>query len=133
MKKAKSDGGGSVGKRPRDVDEYLAGVPEPARATLSKVRAVIRSVVPAEATEALSYGMPAFLYRGPLVAYAAFKNHCSFFPMGSAAIAPFKDELKNFQVSKGTIHFPVDRPLPTALLKKMVKARIGQNDSRKKR
>src|SRR5271169_960817 len=76
MKKAKPSD-----RPPKDIDEYLAGVPEPARTTLNKVRAVIRAAVPPEATEAISYRMPTFKYKGSLVAFAAFKNHCSFFPM----------------------------------------------------
>ena len=120
-------------KIPKDIDEYLAGVPEPARTTLSKVRAVIRSVVPKEATEAISYRIPTFKYQGSLVAFAAFKNHCSLFPMSMSVIAAFKDELKGYETSKGTIHFPLDRPLPAALLKKMVKTRIAQNEERKRR
>jgi uncharacterized protein YdhG (YjbR/CyaY superfamily) len=118
-------------KIPKDIDEYLAGVAEPACTTLSKVRAVIRSVVPKEATEAISYGMPTFKYKGPLVAFAAFKNHCSLFPMSKAVIEAFKDQLKGFHASKGTLHFPLDKPLPAALLKKMVKMRIAQNEERK--
>ncbi len=115
------------------VEEYLARVPEPARSTLNKVRAVIRSAAPKEATEAISYGMPMFKYKGSLVGYAAFKNHCSFFPMGSSAIEAFKSELKDYQTSKGTIRFPVDKPLPAALVKKMVKARVAQNEHKKQR
>lgn len=118
---------------PRNIDEYLAGVPEPARTTLNKVRAVIRSAVPPEATEAISYGMPAFKYKGSLVAFAAFSNHCSFFPMSLSVIEAFKNELKPFQTSKGTLQFPVDKPLPAALVKKLVKARIAQNELKKKR
>lgn len=117
-------------KVPKDIDEYLAGVPEPARTTLSKVRAVIRSVVPREATEAISYRIPTFKYKGSLVAFAAFKNHCSLFPMSKAVIAAFKDELKGFPTSKGTIRFPLDKPLPAALLKKIVRARVAQNKER---
>jgi uncharacterized protein YdhG (YjbR/CyaY superfamily) len=117
---------------PKDIDEYLAGVPEPARTTLSKVRAVIRSVVPKEAAEAISYGIPTFKYQGSLVAFAAFKNHCSLFPMSKAVIEAFKNELKGYETSKGTIHFPLDRPLPAALLKKMVKMRMAQNEERKR-
>jgi uncharacterized protein YdhG (YjbR/CyaY superfamily) len=117
-------------KVPKDIDEYLAGVPEPARTTLSKVRAVIRSVVPREATEAISYGIPTIKYKGALVAFGAFKNHCSLFPMSKAVIAAFKDELKGFPTSKGTIRFPLDKPMPTALLKKIVKARVAQNKER---
>jgi len=113
-----------------DVDAYLAKLPEPARATLEKVRATIRSVVPAETTEGLSYGMPAFRYKGALVAYAAFKDHCSFFPCQASLIDQMKDELKNYRTSKGTLQFPLDKPLPAALVKKMVKARIAENERR---
>jgi uncharacterized protein YdhG (YjbR/CyaY superfamily) len=119
-------------KVPKDIDEYLAGVPEPARGTLNKVRAAIRAAVPPEATEAITYRMPTFKYKGSLVAFAAFKNHCSLFPMSMAVIAAFKDELKGFHTSKGTIHFPLDKPLPAVLLKKMVKARVAQNEERKR-
>jgi uncharacterized protein YdhG (YjbR/CyaY superfamily) len=115
---------------PKDIDEYLASIPEPARGTLNKVRAAIRSAVPREATEAITYGMPTFKYKGSLVAFAAFKKHCSLFPMSMAVIAEFKNELKGFHTFKGTIQFPLDKPLPAALLKKMVKARILQNEER---
>lgn len=113
-----------------DVDGYLAKVPEPARTTLLKVRATIRSVVPAETTEALSYGMPAFRYKGALVAYAAFKDHCSFFPMQASLIDEMQDELKGYRTAKGTLQFPLDKPLAAGLLKKMVKARIAENERR---
>src|SRR5215469_8737283 len=116
-----------------DVDACLAKVPEPARATLEKVRATIRSVVPAETTEGLSYRMPAFRYKGALVAYAAFKDHCSFFPCQASLIDQMKDELKNYRTSKGTLQFPLDKPLPAALVKKMVKARIAENERRAER
>jgi uncharacterized protein YdhG (YjbR/CyaY superfamily) len=118
---------------PKNIDEYLAGVPEPARGTLRKMRAAIRSAVPPEATEAISYGMPAFKYKGSLVAFAAFTNHCSFFPMSYGVIEAFKKELKAFETSKGTIRFPVDKPLSATLVKKMVKARIAQNELKKQR
>jgi uncharacterized protein YdhG (YjbR/CyaY superfamily) len=118
----------------QDVDQYLARVPEPARSALKQVRATIRSVVPSDCTEGISYGIPAFRYKGrALVGFAAFTNHCSLFPMGSSAIAAFKDELKDFQTSKGTIRFTVERPLPVALLKKVVKARVAQNNEKKSR
>jgi uncharacterized protein YdhG (YjbR/CyaY superfamily) len=118
---------------PKNVDEYLARVPEPARTTLNKIRAIIQSVVPPETTEAISYGMPAFQYKGPLFAYAAFKEHCSLFPMGSRVIVEFREELKGFETSKGTIRFPVDKPPTAALIKKLVKARIAQNEAKKTR
>ena len=82
MKKAIS----ARGNPPKSVDEYLARVPEPARGTLNKVRAAIRSAVPSEATEAISYRIPTFKYKGPLVGFAAFSNHCSLFPMSVAVM-----------------------------------------------
>jgi uncharacterized protein YdhG (YjbR/CyaY superfamily) len=117
---------------PQNIDEYLAAVPEPARTTMNKVRTMIRAAAPSAATEAISYGMPAFKYKGSLVAFAAFSNHCSLFPMGSAAIERFKKELEGYQTSKGTIRFPVDKPLPAALVKKIVKARVLDNQQREK-
>ena len=114
------------------VEAYLAQVPEPARSTLEKVRAAIRAAAPKESTEGLSYGMPAFRYKGALVAYAAFKQHCSFFPMSASLLDDFADELKGFRTSKGTLQFPQDKPLPSALLKKMVKARVAQNEKKVK-
>ena len=125
--------GDKAGKQTSDVDAYLAKVPEPARTTLEKVRATIRSVVPKETTEGLSYGMPAFRYKGALVGYAAFKAHCSFFPMQASLIDEMKDELKNYRTAKGTLQFPQDKPLPAALLKKMVKLRVAENERRGKR
>jgi uncharacterized protein YdhG (YjbR/CyaY superfamily) len=135
MKRVKSGSRSSAAKgsgAPKNVDEYLAGVPEPARSTLNKMRAAIRSAVPPEATETISYGMPAFKHKGVLMWFAAFSTHCSLFPT-AAVIEAFKNELKGFSTSKGTIHFPTDKPLPTALVKKLVKARVAQNESKKRR
>jgi uncharacterized protein YdhG (YjbR/CyaY superfamily) len=115
----------------KGVDEYLASIPEPARGTLNKIRAAIRSAVPPEAIETISYGMPAFKYKGIVAWFAAFSDHCSLFPTASIVEA-FRNELKDFSTSKGTIHFPRDKPLPTTLVKKMVKARIAQNESKKR-
>lgn len=118
---------------PQNIDEYLASVPEPHKTTLEKIRAMVRAAAPKEAVEAISYGMPAFKYKGGLVAFAAFKEHCSFFPMNSALIGKFKDDLKNYKTSKGTIQFPAYKPLPASLVKKMVKARVADNDAKEKR
>ena len=96
------------------------------------MRAVIRSAVPREATETISYGMPAFKHNGVLVWLAAFKDHCSFFPTASV-IEAFKEELKDYPTSKETIQFPTEKPLPVALVKKLVKARVAQNEGKKKR
>ena len=119
----------NAGKRgpnkPQTVDEYMAAVPEPARTTLNKVRTAIRSVVPKETSEVISYGIPGFRYKRMLVWYAAFADHCSLFPTNSV-IAKFKDELKDYRISKGTIQFPVDKPLPASLLKRMVKMRLDK-------
>ena len=117
-------------KKAKNVDEYLASVPEPAHSTLQKVRAAIRSALPKDATEVISYRMPAFRYQETLVWYAAFSKHCSLFP-GSSVLRAFQDELKGYARSKGTIQFPVDKPLPTALVKKLVKTRIAENERRK--
>jgi len=110
------------------VEAYLGNVPEPARTTLGKLRAAIRAAAPKQAEECLSYGMPAFRYKGGLVAYAAFKKHCSFFPMSASLLDDFTGELKNYRTSKGTLQFAMDEPLPAALVKRMVKARVEQNE-----
>jgi len=127
MKKAKTKSSKRVSTakkaEPKTVGEYLARVPEPARSALNQMRAAIRSAVPAEATEILSYRIPAFKHKKVLVWYAAFSDHCSLFPTASV-IEKFKDELKGFAASKGTIHFPLDKALPTALIKKIVRERV---------
>jgi uncharacterized protein YdhG (YjbR/CyaY superfamily) len=110
------------------VDAYLARVPEPARETLKRMRATIRSAVPAEATEAISYAMPAFRYKGALVAYAAFKDHCSFFPMNASLIRTLAEELKGYKTRKGTIQFPINQPLPPPLVRKMIEVRVADNE-----
>lgn len=117
---------------PKTVDEYLAGVPEPARTTLSKVRAAIRAAAPTEAIEIISYRIPAIKYKEVLVWFAAFSDHCSLFPTAKV-IEQFHDELTGYVSSKGTILFPTDKPLPAALVKKMVKARIAHVNSKNPR
>jgi uncharacterized protein YdhG (YjbR/CyaY superfamily) len=134
MEKRKSPRRSSSGKGtgvPKSVDEYLARVPEAARGTLNKMREAIRSVVPPEATETISYGIPAFKHKAILVWFAAFSDHCSLFPTASV-IEAFKNDLKGFTTSKGTIQFPTDQPLPTNLIKRLVKARVAQNERRNK-
>jgi uncharacterized protein YdhG (YjbR/CyaY superfamily) len=116
-----------TGSGSADVDKYLAKIPEPARTTLKKVRATIKSAAPREATEAISYGIPAFKYHGMLVAYAAFASHCSFFPASGELLKEFADELKDYPCSKGTIRFAMDKPLPSTLIKRLVKARVAKN------
>jgi uncharacterized protein YdhG (YjbR/CyaY superfamily) len=112
---------------PKDFSEYLATVPIPAHKNLVKMRSVIRSTMPRDAIETISYRIPAFKIKsGVLVWFAGFSDHCSLFPTASV-IEMFKDELRDFSTSKGTIHFPLDRQLPTALIMEMVKARIAQS------
>ncbi|HEV7796823.1 MAG TPA: DUF1801 domain-containing protein [Pyrinomonadaceae bacterium] len=110
------------------VDDYLAALPEPARATLERLRKAVKAAAP-QATEVISYQMPMYKLHGMLVGFAAFKDHCSFFP-GSNPIAAHKDELKAYKTSKGTIRFPIDKPLPAALVKKLVRTRIAENEKR---
>lgn len=118
---------------PKTVEEYLASVPEPARGTLNSVRATIRSAVRPDTTEGISYGIPTFKYKGPLIGFAAFSNHCSLFVMSGSVLEGFHDELKDYPTSKGTIRFPIDKPLPAVLVRKLVKARIAQNEQKKAR
>ncbi len=109
------------------VEDYFAAVPQPARNVLEKLRLLIRSAVPKDATEVISYRIPAFRRNKIIVWYAAFSSHCSLFPT-AAVIAEFKDELKNYTISKGTIQFALDKPLPSALIKRIVKARLTRLD-----
>jgi uncharacterized protein YdhG (YjbR/CyaY superfamily) len=114
----------------KEVDDYLAKVPDEARATLEKLRRTVRAAAP-KATEGFSYGIPAFKLHGrPLVSYAALKNHCSFFPMSPAVLDAHRKELEAYDTSKGTIRFPVDKPLPATLVRKLVKARIAESEDR---
>ena len=114
------------------VEDYLAEVSPEARATLEKLRQTIKSVVPG-AVEVISYQVPTFKLDGRmLVSYAAFKNHCSFFP-GAAPIKAHEDELKSYQTSKGTIRFATGKPLPATLVRKLVKARLKANEARAKK
>ena len=130
MKKTKAVGRSSVKKAkdvPKGFSEYLATVPIPARKNLIKMHNVIRSTMPRDAIETISYRIPAFKIKsGVLVWFAGFSDHCSLFPTASV-IEMFKDELRDFSTSKGTIQFPLDKQLPTALIKEIVKARIAQS------
>ncbi len=114
----------------RDVDAYLAALPDEPRAALELLRRAIRAAAP-DAIEVISYRMPTFKLRGrSLVAFAAFKRHCSLFPMSLAVVEAFKDDLSAYEAEKGTIRFTAGRPLPEALVRKLVEARIAENDAR---
>lgn len=114
------------------IDEYLAAVPEEARAALEKLRQTIKAAAP-KATEVISYRMPIFKHHGLLVGYAAFPNHCSFFVMSPSVMEAYKGELSAYDTAKGTIRFKAEKPLPSALVKKLVKARIKENEARMSR
>jgi len=113
-----------------EITAHLAKFPKAQGAALGKLRKLIKEIVPA-AVEGFSYGMPAFKYLGhPLVAYDAFKKHCSFFPMSPAIQASFTKELKPYNTSKGTIQFLPEKPLPASLVKRIVKARVMEIEER---
>ena len=115
----------------KDIDDYLARVSPEARATLEKLRKTIKSAAP-KAVETISYQIPTFKYLGKmLVSFAAFKDHCSFFP-GAAPLVEHKDDVKGYETSKGTIRFPINKPLPAALVKKLVKTRMAENEKGRK-
>ncbi len=119
-------------KKAATFSEYLRGVPPNQRAVLEKMRKTIHVAAPGS-VEVISYGMPAFKYRGRMLVYfAAFKNHCSFFPASSSLLAAHRSELKDFEASgKGTLRFTAEKPLPAALLKKLVKWRIKENEAKR--
>ena len=116
----------------KDINAYLARVPADARASLEKLRQTIKSAVP-DAVEVISYGIPTFKLDGRmLVSYAAFSEHCSFFP-GAGPIDVHQDELKSFQTSKGTVRFTTTKPLSSTMIKKLLKTRIRLNEEQMKK
>ncbi len=112
------------------VDEYIAQFPKNVRDELEQLRKVIKESAP-EAEETISYSMPAFKQNGILVWFAAFKNHIGFFPKAST-IKAFKEKLGKHKVSKGTIQFPLNKPIPYKLVREIVKLRVKENESKKK-
>jgi uncharacterized protein YdhG (YjbR/CyaY superfamily) len=118
------------GEAARDMDEYIALQPLNIREELEKLRSTIRAAAP-KVEEVISYQMPAFNYHGMLVYFAAYKSHIGFYPTGSG-IAAFKKELVNYKTSKGTVQFPIDKPLPLRLISKMVKFRVKENMEKQK-
>lgn len=117
--------------KPTTIDEYLAGVTAEQRAALQKLRKMIQAAAP-KAEECISYGLAAFRLDGrPLVAFGAAAKHCAFFPMSGQTVADHADDLERYDTSKGTIRFPADKPLPAALVCKLVKARIAENAKRR--
>jgi uncharacterized protein YdhG (YjbR/CyaY superfamily) len=116
----------------KNVDEYILAQPQHVKAVLEKLRATIKKAAPT-AEELISYGMPAYKFHGMLVYFAAFKNHCSFFPGNASLIKEFKEELNAYKTAKGTIQFTAEKPLPAALVAKIVKTRIKENLAKSKK
>lgn len=115
------------------VEDYLAALPEEPRAALEELRQMIRAAAP-EATETIAYQMPAFRDHGRLlVSYAAFKDHCSLFPASGAVIGALGEELAPYFTRKGTIRFHAGKPLPAALVRKIVRVRLEENAVRSRR
>jgi uncharacterized protein YdhG (YjbR/CyaY superfamily) len=120
---------GAVVAAPTSAEDYLAALPEAPRAALEKLRKTIKAAAP-EATETISYQMPTFRLRGRfLVSYAAFKDHCSLFPASEAVLEALGEELRPYFSGKGTIRFTVDKPLPSSVVKKIMKTRIEENSA----
>jgi uncharacterized protein YdhG (YjbR/CyaY superfamily) len=113
-------------KKPKDVDEYISWVPTETQKLLKQVRAAIQEAA-SQAEEVISYSMPGYKLNGMLVWFAGFNNHIGFYPRGSAAIEAFEKELSIYKTSKGAVQFPMDKPLPINLIKKMVKFRVAEN------
>jgi len=111
--------------KPTDIDAYISGFPETIQNLLQEIRTTIKKAAP-EAEEVISYGMPAFQQNGMLVWFAAFKNHIGFYPIPSG-IEAFKEELSAFKGTKGSVHFPFDKPLPVDLISRIVSFRLSEN------
>lgn len=114
----------------KDIDEYISNFPSDVQKTLQELRKVIQKEAP-EGSEKIAYGIPTFAFHGNLVHFAAYDTHIGFYP-GSVPIEVFKDELKGYETAKGTVRFPLDKPLPLELVKKIVRAAIERNRKREK-
>src|SRR5262245_34951840 len=116
--------------KPTTIDEYLAPLSADKRAALQKLRKTVKAAAP-QAEEYIGYGLAAFRLDGrPLVAFGAAANHCAFYPMSGSTVEALRDELKGYETSKGTIRFSANKPLPAALVRKLIKARIAENAGR---
>ena|SRR5215467_10314582 len=115
---------------PKTVDGYIAGFPQDVQEILKKVRSAVRKAAPA-AEETISYRIPSYTLNGKLVYFAAFKRHIGFYPRVTG-IAKFKRELSAYEGAKGSVRFPLDRPIPLGLVSKIVKFRVKENLARAK-
>jgi uncharacterized protein YdhG (YjbR/CyaY superfamily) len=116
-----------------EIDDYLRGLDEPKRATLQALRGTILEIVP-EAEEGISYRVPAFRVDGKVIAgFAAFKDHLSYLPFSGSVLGQLGDELRGYTMTKSSLHFPIDRPLPAALVKKLIAVRLDEIRHRSQR
>ena len=115
-------------KQYKNIDAYIAGAPEEIRPVLEKIRETIKAAAP-QAQETISYSMPAFKLNRVLVYFAAFKDHIGFFPTAEG-VSYFKKELEPYSTSKGTVRFPLDKPIPYGLIDKIVRHRVAENLSK---
>jgi uncharacterized protein YdhG (YjbR/CyaY superfamily) len=129
LKISNSRSAARLAKPARNIDAYLRRIPPGSRAVLKKLRRTIKSTAP-KAEEGISYGIPVFKHQGHLVYFAAYKNHCSLFAAGKSVLKTFSTELKPFDISGSTIHFSPENPLPANLVRRIVKARIEENERR---
>jgi uncharacterized protein YdhG (YjbR/CyaY superfamily) len=126
MKKALSENRSLAHKSSADaVDAYIAAVSEPAQSALRQLREIIRSAVPKESVEVISYGIPAFAFPKPFFGYAAFKRHIGVVPFSGSFFNSFDEELKPYARTKSSLHLPYDKPLPAQLIRKLVRARVA--------
>ncbi|HSH66855.1 MAG TPA: DUF1801 domain-containing protein [Bacteroidia bacterium] len=112
-------------KHAPDTDTYISTFPKQTQKLLQQVRQAIKEAAP-EAIELISYGMPAYKQNGPVVYFAGYEHHIGFYPTGSG-IAAFTKEIEKYKSSKGAVQFPIDKPIPVALIKKMVKFKVAEN------
>jgi uncharacterized protein YdhG (YjbR/CyaY superfamily) len=129
MKKATARGMGTRGAPAKDVDAYIAAVPEPASGMLEKLRSIIRASAP-KAVEVISYQIPLYKHHGHLVAFAAFKRHVGFYLMSKRLMAEYKKEFAPYKKAIATVQFPIGEPIPAALVREIVKERITENEAR---
>jgi len=118
-------------KAPASIDEYIATFPPATGKLLEQVRSAVRKAAP-EAVEAIKWAMPTFVFNGNLVYFAAFKNHIGFYP-APAGISEFKRDLAPYKTGKGSVQFPIDQPIPVALIKRMVEFRVAANLAKAKK
>ena len=116
-------------KKPESVSEYISNFPKSTQQILRKVRALIKKAAP-EAKEKISYGIPTFTLSGNLVHFAGYEHHIGFYP-GSLAIKMFAEDLEAYETSKGTIRFPIEKPIPLRLITRIVKFRVKMNTTKK--